>query len=356
MLKTQFAKAFSLCYSFLLISTPFRTNPIPSNAFSCPGEEDGIEKAFMQPGDPTNRNMLPGYVFYPFNTAVEPRSREPQRKLNRKGMLFVKKYIKNSCECLGSVKNRSMIPFCIIDSVFTLYGLPVELKYLAVIESELKPSALSRVGARGPWQFMPGTAQDLGLKIIHNYDERTNYYKSTRAAARYLKDLYAQFGDWLLVLAAYNGGPKPVYTAIRKSGSRNFWILQDYLPAESREHVKKFIATHYYFEGRGSETTLTKAENMEYTKTLNEFAAYHPDAEISVTQKVNSGNPKTTRKREYLVVNYDAKQKPGSKNNVTDNSPQINQRVVRQFESSEHKFKRLMKESEECLKRSSKLL
>jgi hypothetical protein len=356
MLKTQFAKAFSLCYSFLLISTPFTANPISSNAFSLPEEKNGIETALLTPWSPTNRYILPDYAFYPFNTPVEPLLREPQRKLNSKGMLFVKKYIKNSCECLVTVKNRSIIPFYIIDSVFKLYGLPVELKYLAVIESELKPSALSRVGARGPWQFMPGTAQDLGLKIIRNYDERTNYYKSTRAAARYLKDLYAQFGDWLLVLAAYNGGPKPVYTAIRKSGSRNFWVLQNYLPAESREHVKKFIATHYYFEGRGSETTLTKAENMEYAKTLDEFATYHPEAEISVTQKVNSGNPKTTRKREDLVVNYDAKQKPGSEKNGTDKNPQINQRVVKQYEPSEHKFKRLMKESEECLKRSNKMI
>jgi membrane-bound lytic murein transglycosylase D len=98
---------------------------------------------------------------------------------------------------------------------------------------------------------MPATAQILGLKTSHQNDERTNYYKSTIAAAKYLRDLYAEFNDWLLVLAAYNGGPKPVYNAIQKSGSKNFWILQNYLPAESRDHVKKFIATHYYFEGRG---------------------------------------------------------------------------------------------------------
>jgi len=156
-------------------------------------------------------------------------------------MLFVRKYIENCNECLFAVKKRSKIPFDIIDSVFHLFGLPVELKYLAVIESELKPLALSRVGARGPWQIMPGTALDLGLKISRQYDERTNYYKSTRAAAIYLKDLYAQFDDWLLVLAAYNGGPKPVNEATRKSGSKNFWALQDYLSAASGEHGKKFI-------------------------------------------------------------------------------------------------------------------
>ena len=136
----------------------------------------------------------------------------------------------------------------IIDSVLNHYGLPLELKYLAVIESELKPSAVSRVGAKGPWQLMPSTAHDLGLKVSHRSDERTDYYMSTRAAAKYLRDLHREFGDWLLVLAAYNGGPVPVYRAIHKAHSRNFWVLERYLPAESRWHVKKFIATAYYFE------------------------------------------------------------------------------------------------------------
>ncbi len=171
---------------------------------------------------------------------------------DKQGMKFVSHYIKNNDECLLVVKKRSEIPFTIIDSVLNHYGLPLELKYLAVIESELKPSALSRVGARGPWQLMPGTAHELGLKVSHRSDERTSYYKSTRAAAKYLKDLHREFGDWLLVLAAYNGGPVPVYRAIHKAHSRNFWILQQYLPAESRAHVKKFIATAYYFEGADS--------------------------------------------------------------------------------------------------------
>ena len=87
--------------------------------------------------------------------------------------------------------------------------------------------------------------------------------KSTKAAALYLRDLYGEFGDWLLVVAAYNSGPAPVYAAIRKSGSRNFWKLQRHLPQETRDHVKKYIATHYYFEGKGSVTTLTRAERMQ---------------------------------------------------------------------------------------------
>ena len=167
----------------------------------------------------------------------------------KQGMKFVNTYIRNNDECLVNVKERSEGPFAIIDSVLRHYGLPLELKYLAVIESELKPTALSRVGAKGPWQLMPGTAHVLGLKVNRRSDERINFYKSTGAAAKYLRDLHKEFGDWLLVLAAYNGGPRPVYRAIHKSHSRNFWALQSYLPAESREHVKKFIATTYYFEG-----------------------------------------------------------------------------------------------------------
>jgi membrane-bound lytic murein transglycosylase D len=179
---------------------------------------------------------------------------------------FVSNYIKNNQETLVAVRERSASPFKLIDSVFTRYGLPKEMKYLAVIESELNPRALSKVGARGTWQLMPTTAQLLGLKVDSTHDERTQLGKSTVAAAKYLRDLYGEFGDWLLVLAAYNGGPAPVYRAIHKAGSRNFWALERFLPAESRGHVKRFIASHYYFEGNGSVTTSTKAEWATYVQ------------------------------------------------------------------------------------------
>lgn len=178
-----------------------------------------------------------------------------------KGMKFVSSYIRNNDDCLTSVKHRSEGPFAIIDSVLDHYGLPQQLKYLAVIESELKTTAVSRVGAKGPWQLMPSTAHVLGLKVNRRSDERTNYYKSTRAAAKYLRDLHREFGDWLLVLAAYNGGPRPVCRAIRKSHSRNFWVLQRYLPVESRQHVKKFIATAWYFENAGNTMNIAKTMN-----------------------------------------------------------------------------------------------
>ena len=356
MLKTRFSNAFYLCNSFLLITTSFTVDPVASDAFSLLKEETCMETQFLNAGQATSSAMVQGLDYYPTNKSGKYPSMGPEMKLNRKGMRFVKKYIKNSSECLVSVKERSMIPFYIIDSVFNHYGLPVELKYLAVIESELKPSALSQVGARGPWQLMPATARDLGLKISRQSDERTDYYKSTCAAAKYLRDLYAQFDDWLLVLAAYNGGPKPVYTAIRESGSKNFWVLQGYLPAESREHVKKFIATHYYFEGRGSVTTLTRAENAAYEKTVNELVKPHPSSDVSQTKNVRSVSTNTTHTGNNLAIHHNGKQKVGSGTDRTHNYLHKNQNIAGQFETSEQKFERVMKESEECLKRSRRII
>jgi membrane-bound lytic murein transglycosylase D len=152
---------------------------------------------------------------------------------------FVKDYLKKNSEMLEKIKQKSDSYFSLMDKVFDKYDLPQELKYLAVIESRLKSSATSRVGAAGLWQLMPGTARVLGLKVTGTTDERRYAQKSSVAAAIYLNDLYKQFGDWLLVIAAYNSGPGGVLKAIKKSGSRDFWKLQQFLPKETRMHVKK---------------------------------------------------------------------------------------------------------------------
>lgn len=184
-------------------------------------------------------------------------------RLNPRAISFVQDYIEHNSKDLEDMRSWGKPYFNVMDAILVQHNLPKELKYLAVIESRLHTSAVSWAGAVGPWQLMPATARTLGLKVSHKVDERTNYIKSTHAAARYLNDLYDQFGDWLLVIAAYNGGAGNVLKAIRRSGSRNFWDLQYYLPAESRNHVKKFIGTHYIFEGQGGICTLTKKETDE---------------------------------------------------------------------------------------------
>jgi len=161
---------------------------------------------------------------------------------------YMQDYLNAHTKYLQHLQKTATPYFNLIDGILSMYGLPHELKYLAVIESDLKSNALSSAGARGPWQFMDYTARGYGLTVNSNIDERTDYTKSTHAAAKYLLTLYKDLKDWLLVIAAYNGGPGRVYNAIKKSGSRDFWKLQYYLPEESRNHVKKFIATHFIME------------------------------------------------------------------------------------------------------------
>lgn len=209
--------------------------------------------------------------------------------LNKKADAFVKKYLKEYDRTLVVAKKRSESVFTIMDSVFTKFDLPVELKYMAVVESNLKTSVRSQAGASGIWQFMPLTAKTLGLKTTNKYDERLHVYKSTVAAARYMKQLYAEFGDWLLAVAAYNAGSGRVHQAIRHAGNRDFWQLQSFLPAETRNHIKRFIGVHYYFEGKGSLVTLTKAETLQHNKTMAEFMASNPVT--NNTSKDIAGDP-----------------------------------------------------------------
>jgi len=195
----------------------------------------------------------------------------PRATLNDKAARFVKTYLEENRETLQKAEQRGGNYFKTITSIFSQYGLPAELKYLAVIESKLKPSATSHAGAAGLWQLMPSTARALGLKVAGKVDERRHVYKSTLAAAKYLKTLYTIYGDWLLVLAAYNGGPGNVNKAIQKSGSRNFWELQNFLPGETRAHVKRYIGAHYYFEQQGGVTTHTPAEWEEHQQAMASF-------------------------------------------------------------------------------------
>jgi membrane-bound lytic murein transglycosylase D len=184
---------------------------------------------------------------------------------------YVHKYLGINAEMLGRIRETNSAKFNTIQKILVQRKIPAGLLYLAIIESKLKNTATSHVGAAGIWQLMPATGRTLGLKVKGKIDERRNTYSSTVAAAAYLTELYKQFDDWLLVVAAYNCGAGNVFKAIRQSGSRDFWKLQSFLPAETRSHVKHFIATHFYYENGGSIVTLTKKERLRYLSTLNEM-------------------------------------------------------------------------------------
>lgn len=184
-------------------------------------------------------------------------------QLSPKAVPFVQDYIRKQGKELTKMKEWGRPYFALYDQILTQYGVPKEMKYLSVIESHLRSGLVSWAGAVGPWQLMDYEAKRFGLRV-GAIDERTDYTKSTQVAAKLMKELYEQFGDWLLVVAAYNGGAGRVRQAIRKSGSRDFWDLQYFLKEETRTHVKKFIGTHYLFEGSGGLTTMTKQEATDF--------------------------------------------------------------------------------------------
>ncbi len=224
---------------------------------------------------------------YSYNSSIPYSS-----QVNPHAETYMEDYLKSHEDFLLHLKKTSMPQFNFIDGILRQYGLPKELKYLAVIESDLKSTALSPKGALGPWQFMPYTARDYGLIVNGQQDDRTDYFKSTNAAAKYLLYLYKNLKDWLLVIAAYNGGPGRVYSAIKKSGSRNFWKLQYYLPEESRNHVKKFIATHYIMETGGGDKNLADT-NFNYA-SLSDKDSSSLTAQLTVDEKKDVDSTKVS--------------------------------------------------------------
>lgn len=170
------------------------------------------------------------YITLPFNETVKNYM-----------ILYAEKMPTN----MGRLLGLSAYYMPILEETFAKYELPLELKYLAVIESNLNPTARSRAGALGMWQFMYTTARSYGLKINSFVDERMDVEKSVDAAARYLRDAYDVFGDWNLAICSYNCGPGNVQKAIRRSGSREFWNLYHYLPRETRGYVPAMVGAMY---------------------------------------------------------------------------------------------------------------
>lgn len=183
---------------------------------------------------------------------------------------YQREFIRSDKEKLTNMKTWGAPYFTRIEKILSDHNIPKQLEYLAVIESELKHSATSRVGAKGYWQFMPETARLYGLTVNKHRDDRTDLDKSTRAAARYLQDMYDELHDWLLVIAAYDGGTNRIHSAIRKAGSTNFFDLQYYLPAECRNHVKRFIATNFFMEPVPAGPDLLPGGEKELETALSE--------------------------------------------------------------------------------------
>ncbi|MDY3247213.1 MAG: transglycosylase SLT domain-containing protein [Prevotella sp.] len=211
----------------------------------------------------------------------------------------------------------------IFEQALETYGLPLELKYLPVIESALNPKAVSRVGATGLWQFMLKTGKNYGLEINSLVDERRDPIKASYAAARYLSDLYKIFGDWNLVIAAYNAGPDKINKAIHRSkGKNDYWEIYPYLPKETRGYVPAFIAANYimnYYCDHNicpMETDLpVKTDTVMVTRDIHfEQIAKVLDIDIAQIQELNpqyrrniingSSQPSTLKLPSTLITNF----------------------------------------------------
>lgn len=158
---------------------------------------------------------------------------------------YTKKYL--SYSWYGKIIGLSTYYFPLFESKLSQYGLPLELKYLAVVESALNPRAGSWAGAKGLWQFMPLTGNEMGIKQNEYINIFYDPVANTDAAARYLKSLYKQFGDWNLAISAYNCGAGNVRKAINRAGTKNYWKVRPYLPKETQAYVPSFIAVNYLF-------------------------------------------------------------------------------------------------------------
>lgn len=181
---------------------------------------------------------------------------------------IIRTYLQKRKSSISTIMERARYFFPMFEEHLAKYNIPMELKYLAVIESALNPNAQSRVGATGLWQFMYPTGKFFNLEVSSYIDERSDPYRATEAACKYLESLYQMYGDWSMVLAAYNYGPGNVSKAIRRSGgSTNYWNIRKYLPSETAAYVPAFYATLYVFEYAKEHNLKSKEKAISYYAT-----------------------------------------------------------------------------------------
>ena len=217
---------------------------------------------------------------------------------------IVKKYIEFYLRRGSHIENMLGLAdfyFPMIEEILDENQLPLELKYLVIVESAMNPTALSRAGASGLWQFIVSTGKVYGLEINSLIDERRDPVKATHAACRYFKDMYDIYGDWHLVIASYNCGPGSVNKAIRRAGGkRNYWAIYDYLPRETRGYVPLFIAANYvmnYYAQHGLSPSKTNLPLATDTIMINDWLHLDQVAEMLNLDKemIKALNPQYKR-------------------------------------------------------------
>ena len=215
-------------------------------------------------------SSLPTVIEMPYNSVVRS---------------YIDLYTQRRRQLVENMLGLSLYYMPIFEQALDRHGLPMELKYLPIIESALNPTAVSRVGATGLWQFMLVTANGLGLEVNSLVDQRRDPYASSEAAAIYLKELYDMFGDWSLAIAAYNCGPGNINTALRRAGGgkKDFWEIYPLLPAQTRGYFPAFIAANYvmnYYDKHNISPALARKPIVTDSIHINKRVNFNQIADV----------------------------------------------------------------------------
>ena len=210
---------------------------------------------------------------------------------NEKVQVFIDSYLGRNKSLISRMQGLKELYFPLFEQQLDKYNLPLEFKYLAIVESALNPRAKSRSGATGLWQFMYLTGKEFDLEVTSYMDERQDPLKSTEAACKYFTKLYDMFGDWNLVLAAYNGGPGYLQRKINSVGSNDFWELHPHLREETRNYVPSFIAVNYAMNYAKEHDISTKPIDINFTKT--DTITIKKQVDISTLSQMLSLNKET---------------------------------------------------------------
>lgn len=263
-MKRLFVSVFLLCSLNAVNAAPklFRDS---SRTFV--QSRDGVQDTIMVPV--LNAAPVSAYQGSIYKRRLDSIQKDVPLDYNAFVQSYIDTYVMGSQrEGMGRIIGLTKYYFPIYEKVFHDAGIPEEIKYLSIVESQLNPYAVSRVGATGPWQFMGTTARIYGLNMDTYVDERRDPIQSSYAAAAYLKDAYQQFGDWLLAIASYNCGKSNVLRAIEQAnGATDFWSIQKYLPVETRGYVPAYIAVTYVMNYYKKHNIVPQSCNLSVMKT-----------------------------------------------------------------------------------------
>ncbi len=282
-----------LLFTVIMLSIPFvsqaekkdashRSNISSKQIYASYHQNDGVGD------DGSDASMLPVFTNADYSWRIEKLNEASPVQLDFNDIVkrYIDVYSIRHRDKTARILGLSEIYFPIFEEYLDKYDLPLELKYIAVIESALNPKAKSKSGATGLWQFMYHASRMFDLKISSYVDERMDPVKSTEAACKYLQYLYRIFGDWQLAIAAYNGGPGAVRDAIKASGGKtNFWDIAAYLPDQTRTYVPAFIAVNYVMNYSQEHNIVPKDLKFSYLK-LSDVIVKKPLSLETVSKKL----------------------------------------------------------------------